>query len=453
MSAASTSALSAVLSALDNGSSGINVTSVVDSILTAESAPEQEWESQQSTLSSETTSIQALESDASSLTTALQSLQDVEGVFSSMSASSSSSAVSATAQTGAAAGSHSVIVNNLATTGSWYSDSEASATSALPAGSFSLTEGGTTTSFSTGSGSSDTLSDLAATINSAGIGVTASVITDSSGARLSLVSQASGAAGDFSVTAGSGLGFTQATVGKDASLTVDGVPIDSADNTVSGAIPGVILTLSAPSSTPVSVTVSPSTSSITSAVQSFVSAYNTLIGDLNTQFTFSSSTGTEGVLASDSAVRSMQTDVLAAANLTIGSGSYTSLASLGITTNDDGTLSLDTGTLDAALSSNYQGVVSFFQGSGSASGYATSLLNTLGNYTDASEGAFTVDLQSISNENQDLQNQINDFQTYLTTQQTLLTTEYNNANIALTQLPEQIKQTQTLLGEDSSGSS
>ena len=37
--------------------------------------------------------------------------------------------------------------------------------------------------------------------------------------------------------------FTQATAGANASLTVDGVPISSASNTVTGAISGVTLTL------------------------------------------------------------------------------------------------------------------------------------------------------------------------------------------------------------------
>ena len=76
---------------------------------------------------------------------------------------------------------------------------------------------------------------LAAAINSAGIGVKASVITDSSGSRLSLVSGTSGAAGQLTVTSfvvGCVLGRSdhlsaRARLGQDASLTVDGVSITS----------------------------------------------------------------------------------------------------------------------------------------------------------------------------------------------------------------------------------
>ena len=98
--------------------------------------------------------------------------------------------------------------------------------------------------------STNTLNGLATYINNQNLGVKASVITDSSGSRLALVSQTSGAAGEITLsndttgTNGKGMGFTDAVDGKDASLTVDGIPIDSASNTVTGVIPGVTLTLS-----------------------------------------------------------------------------------------------------------------------------------------------------------------------------------------------------------------
>jgi flagellar hook-associated protein 2 len=449
----STSALSGLLSALNNGSSGLDVTDAVNSIIYADQAPERAWAAQQTTLTNQAAAIQQIESQATSVVTDLQSLSDVIGVFNSVTATSSAPDVlSATAESGTAAGQHTVTVNSLAKTGSWYSAEETSSTSTLPSGSFDITSGGNTTTFTTGSGT-DTLTDLAAAINSAGIGVTASVVNDANGARLALVAQTSGSAADFSVSNDTGVQIKQAVVGANASVTVDGVPVSSATNTVTGAITGLTLNLTAASTTPVDVSVSADTSSIESTVTSFVSDYNTLIQSLNSQFTYSATTGAEGVLAADSSVRALQSDVLSAANLNIGSGTLTTLNSLGITTNQDGTLSLDTQTLQSALSTNFEGVVDFFQGDGTTAGYASTFIGTLDSYTDASSGAFTVDINSLNNEYQDLTAQTNTLNTYLATQQTLLTTEYNNANIALQQLPEQIKQVQTLLGEDSSSGS
>lgn len=458
------STLTSVLSAL-GGTTGIDVTDAVNSILYADRAPERGWQTQQATLASQTSAINQLESDASTLSNSLSDLQSISGPLSAVEATSSnSSLVTADAADGTAAGNYTVTVNNLATTGSWYSDTEASSSTQLTAGTFNITVGSTTTSVTVGSGV-NTLDQLAAYINGASLGVTANVIDDSSGATLALTSAVSGSAGDFSISSDSTVGFTRSGTGTDASLTVNGVPITSASNTVTGAISGVTLNLlgAAPATTdsggntitpatPVNISLAPDASSITDAVNSFVSAYNTLITDVNTTIGYDASTNTAGVLQSDSTTQGLQSALLAATNYSAGSGTFLSLNSLGITTNSDGTLSVDTASLDSAITSNPAAVASFFQGS-AFNGFAASLTSTLNTYTDPTEGAFTVDLQSISNENQDLTNETNQLEVYLSAQQVTLTAQYNAADIAIQQLPEQIKQIQALLNPNQDSSS
>ena len=90
----------------------------------------------------------------------------------------------------------------------------------------------------------NTLDGLAAAITKPNIGVTASVVNDSSGARLAIVSNTSGAASDLTINnAGSSLSFTKGATGTDASLTVDGVPISSASNTIANSVAGLTLNL------------------------------------------------------------------------------------------------------------------------------------------------------------------------------------------------------------------
>ncbi len=454
----STSALSSLLSSLNNGNSGIDVTSAVASIIYAERAPERAFQDRQTALNTQAAALQQIETQASSLTTSLQSLGDVGGALSNAAVTSSNSTlVSATAAPGTVSGTHTVTVSSLATIGSAYSATQASSSSTLAPGSFSITVGGASTTFTTGSGV-DTLDQLAAAVNSSGLAVSASVITDANGARLALRAQSSGSAADFSVSTGGagGLTFTKPIDGANASFTVDGVSLSSASNTVTGAVAGLTLALQAitPGSSSVTVAISPDNTAITTAVNNFVSSYNTLIKNLNSQFTYNALTTSEGVLGTDSTARSLQLDVLGAANTSAGSNALPSLASLGIATQKDGTLTLDSAALNAALSSNYQGVVQFFQGSTSGStttpGFATNFVTTLDRYTNGTQGAFTVDLKSISNEYQDLGTRIDNFERYITSQQTLLTKQYNDANIALQQLPQQIKQIQTILGTNSS---
>jgi flagellar hook-associated protein 2 len=454
--------ISSLLSALGSGSSGIDVQSAVSQAIAAMSIPEQQWQTEQQTLQTQTTGVQSIENDVSTLQTTLQSLNDPLGSLMAMAAQSSNSGiVTATAAPGAVAGNHVVVVTKLATTACWYSSSVASSSTTLSSGSFDLKVGsGSAVPIPIGTNvdgngtNTNTLAALASYINNQNLGVTASVVNDSSGARLAIVSNSTGAASDITIsnwTGGvpsggtTGMSFTQAVQGIDASLSVDGIPIDSASNTVTGAVTGLTFNLQSQSpGTQVDISVAPDASQISQAINNFVSAYNTVVKDVNAQFTVDSNNN-EGPLAGDSAVRMLQDSLLSSANYSAGSGSIASLSDLGVTTNQDGTLTVNSSTLNNAIQNNFSAVQSFLQGS-SLNGFAATLNNELDTFTNTASGAFTVDLQSISSENTDLQNQINDFQSYVQTQQTLLTQEYSQADIALQELPTQLAQINAELG-------
>lgn len=453
MSSVSGINLSSLLSALGSSSSGIDVSQAVSQAMSALSAPETQWETEQQTLQSETSAETQIQTDVSNLQTSLTALGDPAGALTSMSVGSSdSSVVSGSAESGTAAGNHVVVVNNLATTASWYSDSEASGSTNLSSGTFTLQVGsGPATQIQIGNGV-DTLDQLASYINGQNLGVTASVVNDSSGSRLAIVSNTSGAASNFTISNASGLNFTQAVTGQDASLTVDGIPIDSASNTVTGAVNGLTLNLqSASPDEEVDVSIAPNTSQIAQAVTNFVNDYNTAIGDVNTQYTVGSN-NQEGVLAGDSVVSLLQDTLLSAGSYSGGGNGVGTLADLGITMNGDGTLTLNSATLNNAIQNNFSGVQAFLQGTAS-NGFVSYLNNQLNTLTDAASGAFTLDLQSISAQNTTLQNDINNYQTYLNNQQTVLTNEYNQADIVLQEMPEQIAQVDAELGISNSSSS
>ena len=444
--------LSQILQAATGASSsGIDVTSAVNAAVTAAEAPETAWENQESTLQSQTTALNQLQTDATNLDNDMQSLNNLTGPLSARTVSSSNSTiVTASAASGAAVGNHTVVVGSLATTASWASSTVASASTPLAAGSFTITDAsGNTTTISTGSGTS-TLSDVANTINSDNLGVTANVITDANGARLAIVSNTSGSAANFTVTAGTGgLGFNQAVNGANASVTVDGITLSSASNTVTGALPGVTLNLlNAAPGTNVSLVVAPNTSQASTAINQFVTDYNKAIGDVNTQFTFTGSS--EGVLAGDSVVRSLQSTLQQALDYmyTPSSGTTTvpTLTSLGISVNKDGTLTVDSSTLSSVLQNNFSDVQNFFQGP-ALNGFANSLDQQLTSFTSPADGAFTVDLQSISTEYSGLQTDVTNFQNnYIAPLKTQLTAEYSQAEILLQQLPTEMQQINTELG-------
>jgi flagellar hook-associated protein 2 len=334
----------------------------------------------------------------------------------------------------------------------------ATATTDLPTESITITPAsGTATTITTGSGV-NTLTDLENAINTAAIGVTASIVTDASGSRLAIVSNTSGTAGNFTATStGGSLGFTTAATGANASLTVNGIAISSASNTVTGAIPGVTLNLlSANPSTPVNLSVTPNTSAASAAINQFVSDYNTLIGNLNKEFSDNSGAG-QGSLAQDPTVQTLQGGLLGLLDYTSTTGTgtsatVTSLASLGITVGTDGTLSVNSSTLNNSLQNNFSQVQNFFQGT-SLNGFANAVDQQLTGFINPADGSFTVDLQSIASENTGLQTDITNFQNnVIAPLKVQLQAEFSSAEIALQQLPNQIKDVDAELGLNNSNS-
>jgi len=418
---------------------GFDVTSTVTSILAPQQAIETPWKTQLTALQAQDTVFTQLGTDLSTLTTSLQTLTDLNGPFSEKQGSSSNTDVLSltSASTAAVAGSHTVVVNSLATTASEYSASITNASDTLT-GSVTINN----TTITVGS-TSNTLATLATAINTAAVGVTASVITDANGSRLSLVSNTSGVTGAITITNNSladgstAIGFTSGPAAANASLTVDGEPYSSASNTVTGAIPGVTFQLLSSSASPVQIVVTNDNTDIESAFQSFVTAYNAVINDINGQEKNDSSGNPEPLFGSPTLI-SIQTQLQEALFGGAASGSINSVYQLGISANTDGTLTLDTSTLDTALNSSFSDIEGFLQTTGSFGQNFSTILNNLG--TQAPYGAVYLAQQQNSSEESALNTDITNENAAIAAEQTSLTTELNTANQELQAIPEQLNE-------------
>jgi flagellar hook-associated protein 2 len=128
----------------------------------------------------------------------------------------------------------------------------------------------------------------------------------------------------------------------------------------------------------------------------------------------------------------------------------TTLNDLGIAAGSDGTLSVDTTTLNNALTNNALDVQNFFEGT-SLNGFAAQMNTAMNTFTSPANGAFTVDLSSISASSTAITSQINNFETsYIANQQIVMTAMYSAAEIALQQLPQQMAQLNAELGNGTS---
>ena len=419
---------------------GFDVASTVTSILAAQQAIETPIQTQLTALQAQDSVFTTLGTDLSTLTTNLQSLTDAAGPLAEKQGSSSNTDVLTltSADTNAVAGSHNVIVNSLAVTASSHSDSIANASDIL---SGSITINGQQVNVV--SGTSDTLATLATAINNASVGVTASIISDANGSRLSLVSNTSGASGAVTVTSAltdgsTAVGFTQGPAAANASLSVDGLPISSASNTVTGAIPGVTFQLlsSSPGSN-VQIQVTNDNTAIETAVNSVVTAYNAVIADINGQEKNDSS-GNPEPLFGNTTLSLIQTQLQGALFGGAASGSISNIEQLGISANDDGTLTLDTSALDDALNANFSDITGFLQNSGSFGQNFQTVLNSLG--TQAPDGTVYLAQQQNSAQEAVFNTTLTNDKAALAAEQTTLTAELNAANQVLQAIPSQLNE-------------
>lgn len=240
----------------------------------------------------------------------------------------------------------------------------------------------------------NTLADLRDAINSSddNTGVTATLLTEDGGTRLILTSNTAGTTHQVTVTTGL---FTTAQVqpASNAQIKIDDFTYTGSSNTITGALEGVTLDLTkAEPGTKLTLDVSTDRSGASAAVQELVRAYNAVVGVVKKQASYDATTKTGGPLMGDVAVRTAMQQIRSILGGEHGTGTYTMLSQLGVGTQTDGTLSVDTGKLDAALAKNPDAVRNLLSGTDRVADKLAKVLDGfLGN--DGRIGAQTDQLQ------------------------------------------------------------
>ncbi len=217
-----------------------------------------------------------------------------------------------------------------------------------------------------------TLSDLVDLINDSDVGVGAAVINDgSAGApfRLILSADDTGSAGSFVFDDG-GANFKASTFSDAQDAVVFFGPSDpaqaqiitSTSNTLAGVIPGATIELLSTSDQPVQVTIAQDDGAVTSAAQAFVDGFNNVMSTIDTYDTFNSESEERGLLLGDSALVQLKSRLFSgiisrSSDLT---GSFTSLAEVGITVGSGAVLKLDAAKFQAALNQDRDSVTNLF---------------------------------------------------------------------------------------------
>lgn len=445
---------SAIATALGVGS-GIDSSALVSQLVAAVRGPrESAITSQQSTNS---TQISALASASSSLDTfakALQTTLDSAG-FAGQPVSNDPTIVAASAIAGGVPQGlpAQIEVVQLAAAQTSMSGALANSTATVGTGTLTLTPASGTAISVTLDSSNNTLDGLAAAINGKNAGITATVVTDNQGARL-VLKGATGAGGGFTLTAGSDAdgalsgfvgGVTNVQAAADSIVKIDNVEMHNSSNTLTSAIPYVRIDLNkAAPGTSVTIASNQPTSNMRDLVSQFVDAYNTLRKALNDATAPGTNGSGAGALAGDPGVRDMmqRLSTFTSTNLASG-GPYRTLVDIGVSTNRDGTLSLDTNRLDAALAADPTAVTQMLNPavSSAANPGLAQMVQNVRDALQGTNGSLVVSQNRLDSMKQSLADQLDKLNSDMDSYQSNLTDQFAAMDKQLTAL----KATQTYL--------
>ncbi|GGI16374.1 flagellar filament capping protein FliD [Oxalicibacterium faecigallinarum] len=253
--------------------------------------------------------------------------------------------------------------------------------------------------------SNNSLQGIRDAINAANMGVTATLVSDGSATpdRLVLTSTKTGESSSMKITVegDSALqnlleydptgtqNLTQQSAAQDTKLTVNGLEISSKTNSVSEAIQGVTLDVLKVGSSSMNIT--RDTSAVETGVNNFVKAYNELNTVLSGLMGYNATTQTAGALNGDSTARSIQEQVrkMLTSSLDGLSNTSMSLSKIGVAFQKDGSLAVDSGKLNKAMTDNYGDIASLFATVGKAT---DSLVNFTNSSNATKAGSYAINV-------------------------------------------------------------
>lgn len=354
--------------------SGLDINGIISKLMAVERLPLTVLARKEAGQQARLTAFGSLKGALSSLQTAARTLA-TESTFTGRTATAADSSVlTASASSSAAAGSYAINVTRLAKFHALRSNTNyAATTDTFHTGTLSITIGGGAAVNVAIDGTNNTLAGIRTAINEANAGVTASIVNDGTTNRLVLTSKTSGADGAIAVgVTDSGSGGTHALTGlasahmvvtqtaDNANLTINGIAISRASNTISDALEGLTLSLKKEGAT--TLTVAQNTGAVTTAVNAFVKAYNDAVGQIKSMTAYDAANRRASVLTGDSTARGIQSQLAALASAQVSgiAGGIARLSDLGIRVQADGTLAADNGRLTTALADQDIDVAALF---------------------------------------------------------------------------------------------
>ena len=434
------------------GGSQIDVQSLVSQLVAAERAtPEAQIKRQSTQVTTQISALGTLMGSLSTFRSALSSLKTVD-VFSTRTATSSSEpTLTATAGAKAIPGSYDIEVIELATAQQISSKPFASgATSVVGTGTLTVSLGSNSFNIAIDS-SNSTLAGIRDAINAApdNTGVRATLVSGTTGSRLVLSSAQTGEANTITVAQSGGDGglsqiaysaaspanYTVVKEAKDAIISIAGAQTKSASNTIDNAIDGVSLTVKAKTTAdtgPVTISVGYDNTAVTTRIKNFVTAYNALEAQISKLRSYDAATKTAGPMLGDSLLTSIESELRSTVTAPVSgqAANFQTLASIGITTQLDGSLGVDDAKLQKALTGNFEAVGKLF---GSETGIAARMFKQVDDRLK-SDGAIETRGKNLTDQQKAIQKRKDDLDVRMLAVQKAYTAQFTRLDTLLSQL-------------------
>jgi flagellar hook-associated protein 2 len=438
--------------------SGLDTNMIVDGLVAAQRKPIEALQTRQRNINSASTTISAFSTKLSALATAARALDSSPEFNSTRATSADDTSITVSTASEAQAGGFDVRVTQLAREQRTRSNSFTSNTAALGlSGTLGISVAGASAVNVTVT-SADSLDSLATKISASGARVNASVLYDGSRYRLLVRGLDTGSANTIAFTEspnalrtqlGLSSGGNTYQTAANSTFTVEGLSMSRPTNSVADAIPGVTLQLLKTTASNVRITVATDGAAVRTKVNAFVTAYNDVVTSGHTAMGFGTQRASNPILAGDRAVRgSLDTLSRVLASAVPGaSGSYTTLGSVGVSLQNDGTLRFDEAKFNQALAADPRGVARLFVTDPTLG--ATGAMGTLGSAVDglvtATTGRVRERITSLGTMSRRLTTQIDKMEQRLDQYATTLRTQFAT-------MEGVVGRYKALLGTDFSGS-
>ena len=302
----------------------------------------------------------------------------------------------------------------------------------------------------------ETLSELAAAINAADAGITATIVNIGAGqSHLVLTSTATGLRQQSLVAMEGADPELQVTArAADARVLLQpsqgaGILVERSSNAITGLLDGVRLDLVGASESVISIDVSPDHSGAASTIRTFANALLDAVSQLRSLTAVDASGETRGPLYGDPAVGRARESLRRLIGSSFGPAARR-LSSIGISIGADGLPTIDDAKLQAAIDQDPEGVAAMLAGDTGVQARFAALLDGL---VDPDAGSLPADDERLSRLAASVEQRIDAIDRAIARRRTLLQARFNAMETAIERLNRQQSTLSTLLSQLSGGTS